>query len=402
MPSMEREDDGRPMKQDAALSTAREIMLDFADATGISSAGTPPRRYLWTDAFAVCTFLALDGQAGTRYKLLALRLINQVHGILGRHRQDDRRTGWLSGLDDRLGAMHPTRGGLRIGKSLNERSPADPFDERREWDRDGQYYHYLTKWMHALNRAGRVTGETTYNRWAIELAKTAHARFTYAPPAGGRKRMYWKMSIDLSRPLVPSMGHHDPLDGFITYSELQEAAGDEPQRSAEYDLGAEIADLAAMSRDVDWATDDPLGLGGLLSDAYRVGQLVVWGRFDQNEFLEDLLSSSLTGMESLAAKNPFAGPAGRRLAFREFGLSIGLHAVRKLKKLAEEHPGPFGDARRLHSRLESLMGYGRFIETIEQFWLEPANRETGSWTEHRDINWVMLATSLVPDGFLSV
>ncbi len=33
--------------------------------------------------------------------------------------------------------------------------------------------------------------------------------------------MYWKMSIDLKRPLIPSMGQHDPLDGYITYNEIQ-------------------------------------------------------------------------------------------------------------------------------------------------------------------------------------
>ena len=75
------------MKQDASLSTVRDIMLDFADATGISSAGKPPRRYLWTDAFAVCNFLELYRQTkDERYKHLALRLVDQVHGILGRHR----------------------------------------------------------------------------------------------------------------------------------------------------------------------------------------------------------------------------------------------------------------------------------------------------------------------------
>lgn len=35
------------------------------------------------------------------------------------------------------------------------------------------------------------------------------------------KRMYWKMSVDLSRPQVPSMGHHDPLDGYISYKAIQ-------------------------------------------------------------------------------------------------------------------------------------------------------------------------------------
>lgn len=28
------------------------------------------------------------------------------------------------------------------------------------------------------------------------------------------------MSIDLSRPLIPSMGHHDQLDGFIAYNQF--------------------------------------------------------------------------------------------------------------------------------------------------------------------------------------
>jgi hypothetical protein len=48
------------------------------------------------------------------------------------------------------------------------------------------------------------------------------------------------------------------------------------------------------------------------------------------------------------------------------------------------------------------MGYAGLAETIESFWLEPANRENGTFTEHRDINTVMLATSLAPDGYLPV
>jgi hypothetical protein len=37
---------------------------------------------------------------------------------------------------------------------------------------------------------------------------------------------------------------------------------------------------------------------------------------------------------------------------------------------------------------------------ICEFWLEPANRANSTWTEHADINEVMLATCLVPGGFL--
>jgi hypothetical protein len=41
-------------------------------------------------------------------------------------------------------------------------------------------------------------------------------------------------------------------------------------------------------------------------------------------------------------------------------------------------------------------------EIIEKFWLEGTNREGHSWKAHCDINMVMLATSLDPDGFLEL
>ena len=381
----------------------REIMTEFTMLTGLSPTGkVPPRRYLWTDAFAVCNFLELYRQTGDEtYKHLALRLVDQVHTILGRHREDDPRSGWISGLDEQMGKMHPTKGGLRIGKKMNERRLTDPVDERLEWDRDGQYYHYLTKWMHALNRVSRVTGYSTYNVWAIELAKTAHARFTYVPSSGGPKRMYWKMSIDLSYPVVPSMGHHDPLDGFITYNQLQVTAAKHSEKPMP-DLNAEITDMATFCKGKSWATDDPLGIGGLLSDSFKVGQLIINQHFEQADLLELLLDSSLQGLGSWARENPLMLPADYRLAFRELGLSIGLRAVEKLQGLIKQNPGLFNKAHPLHSRVESLMRYAQLGEEIEMFWLERTNREANTWTEHRDINMVMLATSLAPDGYLTL
>jgi hypothetical protein len=37
---------------------------------------------------------------------------------------------------------------------------------------------------------------------------------------------------------------------------------------------------------------------------------------------------------------------------------------------------------------------------IESFWVDPAHQAVESWTEHEDINTVMLATSILPDGYL--
>ena len=101
--------------------------------------------------------------------------------------------------------------------------------------------------MHALDRVTRVTADFTYNRWAIELAKTVHMKIVHAPPSGGRKRIYWKMSIDLSYPLVTSMGLHDPLDGLVTYTQLQATAAGDPGQS-KWDLRAEIADMIGMCK----------------------------------------------------------------------------------------------------------------------------------------------------------
>jgi hypothetical protein len=47
------------MRNDSNIAGARDIMLEFAQRTGLVDAATAPRRYLWTDAYAVCNFLSL-------------------------------------------------------------------------------------------------------------------------------------------------------------------------------------------------------------------------------------------------------------------------------------------------------------------------------------------------------
>jgi hypothetical protein len=391
------------MKQNPSLPLVRQIMMEFAEQTGLSPVRKPPSRYLWTDAFGVCNLLELYRQtADDSFKSLALSLVDQVHETLGRHREDDTRSGWLSGLGEDEGRLHPTAGGLRIGKKMNERGPADPFDEEMEWDRDGQYYHYLTKWIHALQCVATATSERVYSRWARELAKKVHAGFVFSSGVDGRRYIHWKMSIDLSRPLVPSMGLHDPLEGFIIYSQLQADRSDEPQESPQLDLSNEIKELADMCRGRSWATEDPLGIGGLLCNGLQVAQLMVRDRSGQDKLLLALLDSSLLGLESYLNTNTLLLPAHYRLAFREFGLSIGMHAVERLKELLQKETDAFKESGALSLRIGKLMRYQPVGEQIEKFWHEGTNREVDTWLEHRDINRVMQATSLAPDGFLQV
>ena len=378
---------------------ARHIMIEFAEQTGISSTKTPPRRYLWTDAHAVCNFLSLYRQTKDQvYADLAHSLVDQVHNVLGRHRHDDPRSGWISGLADEEGKNHPTAGGLRIGKKLNERALDEPFDERLEWDRDGQYFHYLTQWMHALSRASTVTGESQFCRWAVELAKVAHARFTTALAAGAPKRLLWKMSIDLSYPLLPSTGLHDPLDAYITYNELSLCAEKHCRDVALPDLEMEIAETAAMIENRRWHTEDPLGLGGLLFDACRVLQLTAAGQLHDPSIAESLLHASAESLAYFAARSPLVNPAEFRLAFRELGLSIGLRAVTKLHNIVLSRPDLF--AASLRNDIHELKKFVPLGAAIERFWLQDNNQEVVTWSDHLDINRVMLATSLLPDEFL--
>jgi hypothetical protein len=361
---------------------AKRIMLAYAVRTGLTGEARGPR-YLWTDAFAVCNFLGLWLSSGERFYLdLALRLVDRVHDTLGRHRGDDGRSGWLSGLAGEAARAHPTLGGLRIGKALPERRAGETFDAALEWERDGQYFHYLSQWMRALDRVARATGHARFNLWARELADVAFDRFCIAPG-----RMAWKMSIDLSRPLVSAMGQHDPIDGLVTCMELRRTARELSALHDGPDLLVVAQGLTAMLQPDRWLTADPLGIGGLLVDASRVTQLgddAIMGTL-----FPGLLEAALAGL-SLGDPVPFDVPESERVAFRELGLAVGLKAI-ALVPSAGKGTVP---------ALASLAPMLPLAKTIEAHWLSSERRATPAWTAHRGINDVMLATCLAPEGFL--
>ena len=386
---------------DPRIEEAITLMNNFAQRTGLSTK-QPPQRYLWTDAFAVCNYLGLARTTGEKaFTELALQLVNEVHHTLGRHRDDDKRAGWISGLSEQEGELHPTRGGLRIGKALPERGVDEPFDENLEWDRDGQYFHYLTKWMHALDQVTRATQQPRFNAWSRELAHSTFDAFTYAPSSRWQPpRMAWKMSIDLTRAQVTSMGQHDPLDGYITNLQLRTTATALPQPPGGPNLEDETRQFTAMLKWGDLATADPLGLGGLLIDAYRVQQLMQQGSLANEQMLDNLLSASLTGLQHYAQRSELQQPAQYRLAFRELGLAIGLHAVQRMQHVLEDEAQQASTNPRPGKQLRELMQYMPLRDEIEAFWRDPEHQQATTWVEHQDINEVMLATSLAPDGFL--
>jgi hypothetical protein len=245
--------------------------------------------------------------------------------------------------------------------------------------------------MHALDQVTRATGDTRYNAWARELARAAHRAFVYTP-RGVAKRMHWKMSVDLSRPLVTSMGQHDPLDGLINCIQL-----DATLRPAPRVLDDAAAQFTTMVDRQTFPTSDPLGLGGLLVDAYRVRQLVAQGALANDDgLMAALLAAALFGLHAYVERPDLQAPAGERLAFRELGLAIGLAAVDRLAKT----PPPRGTPER--ANLDRLLRYAAVREEIEATWLLAESRESKTWCDHADINDVMLAATLEPQGFVEL
>jgi len=340
------------------------------------------------------------------------RLIECVHATLGRHRGDDGRQGPLSGDDAR-----PTAGGLRIGKPLPERRIDEAFDERLEWERDGQYFHYLTKWIHALLDVSEQRRDEVALRWARDLAETACEAFIERdgdsrPVAGGAisSTISWKRSIDLRRVLVPGGGTLDPLDGLATVTRVTMACA---RRGLDIgSLGSHLDELASICTSASgWATADPLGIGGVIGSALGLlDALAEPAAVGDRSLMADLVDFALldarAGLEVYERSR--RSMVGRRpgIAFRELGLAEGLHRARRLRDrfestgLASESAIGVGidDAARRESISASLAELARFDPLgtwIERHWIEASCRGLSEWQDHLDINEISLASSLL-------
>jgi hypothetical protein len=166
--------------------------------------------------------------------------------------------------------------------------------------------------MFALNRLSVFSGERQYNDQAIALAKAIHPAFVYNRNSP-RPRMYWKMSIDLQEPLVRSEGNLDPVDGLVVFTLLQRTDGAESTV-----LKDEIDDYKRIV-DTKWRTytsSDPLDLGMTLWTAHWFA--------DEQEWAEGLVHGAERDTERFWASPYFRRRTSHRLAFRDFGLALGM------------------------------------------------------------------------------
>ena len=235
-------------------------------------------RYLWTDAFGVVLLVSLHRRLGdARWLDEAEELVADVERVLGRER------------------------GLRIGQAP---------------DRDGQYFHYLAMWLFALARLG--DHRPAYRARAVALAKDIHSAFVI-PGLG----VIWKMTEDLSGPYRGhGLGALDAFDGYVAYRLLDEAA-----------LAPEIAQMRELV-EAQYAAldiDQDLGLGMMLWLAHFFpGE--DWARVQTERCLEAL--------RALWIDPPgYFGRSRRqrhvRIAFANYGVSLGLQAANRWPERAE-------------------------------------------------------------------
>ena len=227
-------------------------------------------RYLWTDAFGVVLLVSLYRALGEqRWIDEAEGLVADVERVLGRSR------------------------GIRIGE---------------EPDRNGQYFHYLTMWLFALQRLGTIDGR--YRRRAIELVREVHEPFV-VPRVG----IHWKMREDLSRP-YPGFGFGalDAFDAYVSYRLIDEQ-----------ELAPEIAEVRELI-DASWRTlviTQDLGIGMMLWMTHFFPD-EDWARAQRARCV-GMLDRMWIEPEGYFCREP--GLSGTRFAFTNYGVAIGLQAV---------------------------------------------------------------------------
>ena len=229
-------------------------------------------RYLWTDAFGLVLLVSLYNDLhAQQYLDDADKLVREVNRVLGRLR------------------------GIRIGEAP---------------DRDGQYFHYLAMWLFALSRLSEPVPE--YRARAIELARDVHCAFVL-PHRG----VIWKMKEDLSGP-YPGFGYGglDAFNGYVVYRILGEEA-----------LASEIMDMRELiERDYQGLhIEQDLGLGMMLWLSHF---------FPQESWSRVQTSRCLTTLDQLWIDPPgyfcrAPNLSHVRFAFTNYGISLGLQAVRR-------------------------------------------------------------------------
>ena len=316
------------------------------DEAGLCADGHQ-RRYLWTDAFGVLAYVSIAERYKTegnlveadKYKRAADTLIKVVHDGLGAPRSNKPEDAMTKDASSPTGHV-----GLRIGK-VHSRKVTD-----YGMSYDGQYWHYVDKWLLALARSGHINE-------GIQIAKSCFPYFfDDGDGTGWGGGIRWKLSVDASAPpsLQRARASDDTLVALIVFSIL-EANRAPSDASLEHEIKLLKVALKGYRPRV---TDDPLGWGlEAMYDQFVKGH-------PRQAALKQLQSSALH-------------PSHLSLPFRLYGAMIGARTAG-----------------------ESVASQETVDKLVELSLQHEARAAATGMEEHSTINRVMLAMCMLCPGAL--
>ncbi len=289
---------------------AMALMAGFAERTGLSerrdgatSGPTPSRSATSSDS------PAQTGDA--RYVQLARQLVDRVHHMLGRHRAT---IGARAGSAASASATaRPTPPAAGCGSASRCPSAGRTSPSTRRWSGTA------TASTSTTSRSGctpstrsRARPESrSFSLWARELAADRARRLHLRGlPGRNGRRMYWKMSID--SPVRWCLHGTARPAGRLRHLP---AAAARPRPGCRVRRRARPRRRDARLRGDDRrpavATGDPLGIGGLLTDASRVEQLMPQGALRGPLNCSSPAHGRARGARSTMRRSEEQAPAGR-------------------------------------------------------------------------------------------
>jgi len=200
-----------------------------------------------------------------------------------------------------------------LGRSKGYRIGEEP-------DRDGQYFHYLTKWIFALHQLSihhpDLSRRQFHHQEAIKIIKEIHPHFLIRDVG-----ILWKMKEDLSGPFPGyGLGGLDHYDAYVVYRLVDGGSGI---------LAREISDVFSLVQNSfrNFSCSQDLGLGEAL-------WMTSW--FPEEEWAQVVRERSIKTLEKMwrevdQTKGYFIRDLKyertSKLAFGSYGVCIGLQSI---------------------------------------------------------------------------
>ena len=384
--------------------------------------------YLWTSSYGLLRMLFLYKKNRIEKNEIE-EYIKRVHSVLGKHAFTNEKLSekikyklkWLKDYETDISEIFkededPLFGSLRIGKH-----------EQKNGEEPGIYLHYTTKWIYSLVKASQILKNDIYLFQACNIMLTICEKNVFP---GTNNKYPRKMKQELDEPLQMSEILNDPVDVFINILNLiitlnknklikkQDSNKNEVVKinkiidiyidlliNALEIIIPRIVEINKKPNSLN--TNDKLGIGFLLTSCYKIRIIInkmrskmldtVLKKLSQkkikfskliNELYQNLLFVSENCMSEYCN---FKNDKVNDDAYRWFGISIGLKAIKMLEqKFAKKSKN-----KKEMELIKKLSQYYDIRNDIHNNYNTISFRR-GNWNEYKDISIVTFLYSKNP------